>query len=98
MSESEARLEAARFAGSARAGEIGGIARPDLVEGIRRFLVACYRDVGVAPHKLDGDTLRDLVLRHLARRCGRTDPWVPRMVALLRAYFADLEERKLVAQ
>ncbi len=98
MSDARPRLEAVKFAGSRHARAIGGLEKPVVIDAISRFLEACYRDSGAAPEKLDGETLREAVLVHLARRCGPKEPFVPRMAELLRAFLAHLEETTLVPQ
>src|SRR5262245_20981015 len=90
-----ARLEAIAFAESARAAELP-LAKADVIEATRRFLLACYEDIGVAPQKLDGDQLREVVLAHLASRVFAKDAFAAHIPGLLRAFFQDLEERALV--
>jgi hypothetical protein len=95
VTSDNARLEAIAFAESARAAALP-LAKVDVLEAARRFLLVCYEDVGVAPQKLDGDQLREAALTHLARRVFAKDAFAPHVPALLRAFFQDLEERALV--
>lgn len=98
MGDSRARLEAVRFAESTHARAAGELSNADLVDAVERFLDACYRDAGAAPEKLDGDQVREIALVHLARRCYAKEPFVPRLGAILAAFFDHLEETTLVPQ
>jgi SEC-C motif-containing protein len=98
MGDSRARLEAVRFAESRHARAAGDLAKADVVDAVERFLDACYRDAGAAPDKLDGDQLREIALVHLPRRCYPKEPFVPRLGAILAAFFDHLEETTLVPQ
>jgi hypothetical protein len=98
MNDAQIRLECVRFSESAAAKGVEGLSRPDLLEGTRRFLVSCYRDAGAAPHRMDGDALREILETHLPRRCFASAAFVPAMEDLVDAYFSHLEEQRLVAQ
>ncbi|MFO0980778.1 MAG: SEC-C metal-binding domain-containing protein [Planctomycetota bacterium] len=95
MSDANARLAAVAFAESRHAAGLG-LAKADLIEGARRFVLACYQDAGAAPEKLDGEQMRELLAVHLPRRCWPKDAFVPAMAALLQAFLQDLEERTIV--
>src|SRR5262245_37286593 len=97
MTYANPRLAAIAFAESLHASSALGLTKPQIIDGVRRFLLACYEDAGVAPAKLDGDQLQEIVLVHLARRCFPRDVFVPGMADLLQAFFADLEERTVVS-
>ncbi len=98
MNDAQLRLEAVRFAESAAGQMVMGIERNDLVEGVRRFLAACYRDAGGAPHLLDGEAIGEVLSTHLPRRCWPKDPFVPVMESIVARYFTHAEESRLVAQ
>jgi hypothetical protein len=82
-------------------GDHGGRS-PDLDRGQERavlaaFLEVCYEQMGKAPHLLDGQELRELLVAVLPGRFGRRDPSVPHVPALLGRYLDHLEETQTVS-
>jgi len=96
LSDSAAiRLECAAFLDGAAARDLPY--PRDTVRGcIERFLACAYRDLGKAPHLLEGDELEELLGQRLPAHFGVRDPLAEAVEDVLTAYLADLGERAVV--
>lgn len=96
MASREITLDTAAFLDSSRAQALTTISREDQRKIIERFLGCAYDELGVAPHKLDGEGMHAILGHLLPGRFQRKDPLAAQVPSVLRAYLAHLEESKVV--
>jgi len=89
-------LDIAAFLDSSHVPRAPGLTPAVLRSALERILGACYDELGVAPHHLDGDTMASLLGEHLPRRFGRREPVLGHVVPLLRAFLDHLDEVEVV--
>jgi hypothetical protein len=97
MAAQRIALDLAAWGDSAHAGCIPALSRQQERVALERFLQAAYDDLGKAPHLLDGQELHELLGHVLPARFGKKDPLIPHVPALVRSYYAHLEEVETIA-
>ena len=89
------RLECAAFLDSQGARDLP-YPRNDVRACIERFLACAFRDLGKAPHLLEGDELEELLRERLPAHFGVRDPLAGALEDVLGAYLADQRLRHVV--
>ncbi len=92
MSERRVLLDTAAFMDSRQALSISDAATAEIRTITTRFLGACYEDLGVAPRKLDGEQMAQLLTQALPARFGVRDPLAVPAESVLTAYLDHLTE------
>lgn len=96
MSQRQIQLDLAAFLDSPHARGLS-IPAPGRRTVAERLLESCYSDLGQPPAELDGEGLRELLLRILPTRFARGEALVASAPAVLEAFFAHLREVAVVA-
>jgi len=97
MTSDRVALDIAAFLDSEHVPSPVGVPPDELRSALERLLDACYEELGIAPHLLDGAAAEALLTEHLPRRFGRREPVLAHIVPLAHAYFEHLAEVELVA-
>lgn len=97
MSSREVTLDTASFLDSSASQSLAEPSREDQRKILERFLACAYEDLGVAPHKLDGEGMHAILGHLLPGRFARKDPLAAHVPAVLRAWLNHLEETKVVS-
>jgi len=89
-------LELAAFLDSRAARTLVRPSREDVRRVAEAFLVVCYDELGKKPELLDGEDVREAVVRLLPRRLAPKDPVAEDVPAVLEAFVEHLEEARVV--
>ena len=89
------RLDCAAFLDGAAARDLP-YPRATVRTCVERFLACAYRELGKAPHLLDGDELEEILRERLPAHFGARDPLAEAVEDVLTAFLADLGQRAVV--
>ena len=97
MTSREVTLDTAAFLDSSASQSLTAVPREDQKKILERFLACAYEELGIAPHKLDGEGMHAILGHLLPARFARRDPLAAHVPEVLRAWLGHLEETKVVA-